>query len=383
MLRRLSESEERFRSISTAAQDAIIVMDSEGLISFWNKAAERMFGYRTEQAVGQTLGTVVIPKRFRASHANALEHFKDTGQGPILNKLIETEAGKRDGTEFPVELSVTAVQLDRRWHAVGIIRDISARKNAEDQVRQHEAQLTHMARLSTLGEMATTLAHELSQPLTVISTYAGGAARRLRNNEATDPGVLLEAMEKSVAAAHRAAEIIRGVRRFIRKQDAEWNRVDINTVVTEAVKLTAAEASRRRIEMTTEKTRDGAFVMGDPIQLQQVTINLIRNAFDAMEEEVDENARMLMLRTAVNDRHEVELTVRDTGAGLAPEIAPRILDPFVTTKRNGLGMGLSICRTIVEAHGGRLWATVNSDRGTTLRAASICDRGHSGPSRDP
>lgn len=368
MLKRISESEERFRSISTVAQDAIIVMDSEGLISFWNKAAEELFGYRTEEAVGQMLANLLIPERYRTDHANALKHFKNTGQGQMINKTIETEAVKQNGTEFPVELSVTAVQLDRSWSAVGIIRDISARKEAEDQARQHEAELAHLARLSTLGEMATTLAHELNQPLMVISTYAGGAARRLRNRETTDTGMLLEALEKIAAAAKRAADIIRSVRSFVRKKDAEWNRIDINKVVTEAIKLTAAEARRKQVRITMETTRKNASVMGNPTQLEQVTINLIRNAFDAMEE-VDEKERSLFIQIAVNSHNDIELRVRDSGIGLTPEIAPRILEPFVTTKRNGLGMGLSICRTIVEAHGGRIWTSANPDRGTTFHVS--------------
>ena len=368
MLRRISESEERFRSISTVAQDAIIVMDSKGMISFWNQAAEELFGYRTEEAVGQTLGNILIPERYRTAHANALEHFKNTGQGLMINKTIETEAVKRDGVEFPIELSVTAVQLDRNWNAVGIIRDISTRKEAEDQARQHEAELAQMARFSSLGEMATTLAHELNQPLMVISTYAGGAARRLQTKEATDSGMLLEVLEKIAAAAERAADIIRGVRSFVRKKDAEWNRVDLNHVVSEAVKLTAAEARRRQVKIIVEKTTKDAPVMGNHTQLEQVTINLIRNAFDAMEA-ADEKERILVLQTAVSDRNNVELNVRDTGPGLAPEIAPHILEPFVTTKQNGLGMGLSICRTIVEAHGGHIRASANPDRGTTFHVS--------------
>ena len=368
MLKRITESEERFRSITTVAQDAIIVMDSEGLISFWNKAAEEMFGYQTKEALGQTLGEMLIPARNRTAHTNGLEHFKNTGEGPMINKTIETEAVRRNGAEFPVELSITAVQLDRSWSAVGIVRDISARKEAEDQARQHEAELAHMARLSTLGEMATTLAHELNQPLMVISTYAGGAARRLRNIENNDCGMLLEALEKITDAAKRAAEIIRGVRRFVRKQDTKWKRIDINKVVTEAIKLTAAEARRRRMKITIENTHNNFFVMGNPTQLEQVTINLIRNAFDAMEE-IDENERTLVIQTDLSDRNRVELRVRDTGTGLAPDIAPQILEPFVTTKQNGLGMGLSICRTIVDAHGGHLWTSANPDRGTTFHVS--------------
>ena len=368
MLKRISESEERFRSITTVAQDAIIVMDSAGLISFWNKAAEELFGYKTKEAVGQTLGDLLIPARYRIAHANALLHFKNTGEGSMINKTIETEAVRRNGTEFPVELSVTAVQLDRSWSAVGIVRDISARKEAEDQARQHEAELAHMARLSTLGEMATTLAHELNQPLMVISTYAGGAARRLRNKEMNDGGMLLEALEKIIDAARRAAEIIRGVRNFVRKQDTKWKRIDINRVVTEAIKLTSAEARRKRMRITIEKTRNNFPVMGNSTQLEQVTINLIRNAFDAMEE-LDEKERVLVLQTALKDRNHVELRVQDNGIGLAPEIAPHILEPFVTTKQNGLGMGLSICRTIVEAHGGHLWTSSNPDRGTTFHVS--------------
>ena len=365
MLRRISESEERFRSISMLAQDAVIVMDSEGSISFWNEAAEQMFGYRAEEAVGEALVDLVIPERYRAAHSNALQHFKNTGQGPIISKTMESEAVRRNGTEFPVEISITAVQLEAAWNAVGMIRDITSRKEAEDQARQHEAELAHMARVSTIGEMATTLAHELNQPLTVISSYAEGAARRFRNRKETDPGFLLEALEKNAAAARRAAEIIRGVRSFVRKQDVEWDRVDINEVVSDAVKLVAAEARRRRVTMTLEKTPEYVSVVGDSTQLEQVTINLIRNAFDAMED-VDENGRIIVLRTSVNGSHEVELTVRDSGTGLPPDIAPRVLEPFVTTKQHGLGMGLSICRTLVEAHGGRLWTTANPDRGTTF-----------------
>jgi C4-dicarboxylate-specific signal transduction histidine kinase len=233
------------------------------------------------------------------------------------------------------------------------------------QAKQHHAELAHAARLSTLGEMAAGLAHELNQPLAAIVSYARGCSLRLRSGE-VETGALVEVIEEISAQALRAGEVLRRIRDFVRSGELRRERVDLNDVVREAVRFAEIEARQSGIAMPLELASGSLPVDVDRIQVEQVVLNLVRNGFEAMRTTAPDE-RELSIRTNRNGDDGIEVAIGDTGTGIPPGIAGRVFDPFFSTKRDGLGLGLSISRSIIEAHGGRLWVIANPSRGATFR----------------
>ncbi len=247
----------------------------------------------------------------------------------------------------------------------GLIRQISERKHAEHEARVLQTELAHVHRLSTMGEMATGLAHELNQPLAAITSYAQGCVQRLRSRK-TKPEDMLETMDKIAAEAKRAGGIIRRVRGFVRKENPRRALVDVNAAIRETADLLGPEAHRRGMAINLDLANPLPMVMADTIQIQQTVLNLMRNGIEAMGETGLERQH-LTIRTAKNGSDAILVTVEDDGHGIPPETLEHIFDPFFTTKESGLGLGLPICRSIVEAHGGRLWATSNAEDGTIFK----------------
>jgi signal transduction histidine kinase len=234
----------------------------------------------------------------------------------------------------------------------------------EAQARQHQDEVAHAARLSTLGGMAAGLAHELNQPLSAIVSYARGCARRIQVGEAQSEA-LLEVVDEISAQALRAGEVLRRIRAFVKHTELPRSRVDLNALVREALYFAAMEASDLGIALLLDLSPDPLDVQADAIQIEQVMLNLVRNGFEAMTHTSGE--RQLRIHTRAADDGTAEFAVHDTGEGVEATIAGRLFDPFFTTRRDGLGLGLAISRSIVEAHGGRLWTTPNTPRGSTFR----------------
>jgi two-component system sensor histidine kinase TtrS len=243
--------------------------------------------------------------------------------------------------------------------------DITERKQAEDRARQWQEQLTHASRLNTMGEMAAGIAHELNQPLATIMNYAEACTLAIQGGKASNDK-LLDNLEEVVGQAGRAGEIIRRLRSFVRRQEPHRSSVDVNNAVREVVHFVESEAHlsgvQIRLDLATKKPR----VLGDPIEIQQVILNLLRNALEAMDESRD-GKRVLTVRTSSAENGAVEVSISDTGRGIPAEAMGRLFEPFQTTKPDGLGLGLAISRSIIEAHGGHLTATHNPDRGMTFR----------------
>ena len=241
---------------------------------------------------------------------------------------------------------------------------MTARKRADELTRQHEAALAHTLRVSTLGEMAAGLAHELNQPLAAIVSYARGCTRRLRSGRAT-PNDLVPAIDQISAEALRAGEYIRHLRAFITKDKPSREPVDVSALLHDVARLVAPEARRLGASIELEIASSPLVVVGTRIQIEQVILNLVRNALDAMRGAPIER-RSVAIHAASACEGGVVIAVRDAGAGLSPEVAPQVFDPFFTTKPEGMGMGLAISRSIVEAHGGHIRATPNDTHGTTF-----------------
>ena len=353
------EREALLRAIIATSPDGLVTIDDHAIIQSFNPAAEKMFGWRADEVIGRKVNCL-MPSPYRERHDDYVAHYLRTGEKRIIGIGREVRALRRDGTSFPVELAVGEVIADGHRLFAGFLRDISARRDAEQRIHELHSELLHVSRLSEMGEMASALAHELNQPLTAMMNYMQACRRMLPQDAGAPIQRVAELMEKSISQAERAGQIIRHLRRFIARGETDHTTEDIGNVVEEAAHLALIGASERGITVVFDLAQ-GLQVLIDRIQIQQVIINLVRNSVDALTET---GRGEITIRTARAEPGMVAIEVRDTGPGLDEEVARRLFQPFVTTKPGGLGIGLSICRSIVEAHDGKLWATSNPGGGT-------------------
>jgi two-component system sensor kinase FixL len=356
------EREALLQAILETVPDALVAIDTQGLIRVFNPAAERLFGYGAAEVVGQNV-RVLMPSPYREQHDGYIARYLRTGERRIIG-IGRTVAGqRRDGTSFPMELAVGEVRLDHHRLFAGFIRDLTERREAERRIHELQAELLHVTRLSAMGEMASALAHELNQPLTAIMNYVQAGQRLLGAAAEPDRARIQALLSKAVDQAARAGQIIARLRQFMTKGETERTVEQINRVVEEASAMALVGATLKGIDVHLRLAEDAPPVMVDKVQIHQVITNLIRNGIDAMAATAD---RRLVISTARRGSGEVEVTVADTGSGLAEEVVPRLFQPFVTTKPDGVGIGLSICRTIIDAHEGQIWATANPGGGTVF-----------------
>jgi two-component system sensor kinase FixL len=271
---------------------------------------------------------------------------------------------RKDGSTFPMELAVGEMRLATGRFFTGFVRDLTERQNTEARLQELQAELVHMSRFTALGEMASTLAHEINQPLTAIANYLKGCRRLLEQSEDERTLMLRSGVEKAAEQALRAGQVIRHLREFVARGESERHVENLPKLIQEASALGLVGAKEIGVRVSYNFDAQAELVLADRIQIQQVLLNLIRNAIEVME---DVARRELRIETHARDGGLVEVSVADTGRGLAPEVAERLFQPFVTTKKHGMGVGLSICRTIVEGHGGRIWAESAPGEGTAFR----------------
>lgn len=340
----LHEKPSRFAALMDAAVDAIIVIDHRGLIQEFNPAAERLFGY-SEQDVLLRNVSVLMPEPYAAEHDRYLGRYNTTGEARIIGIGREVQARRQDGSVFPIDLSVGEVKEGDLTFFVGIIRDISDRKEVQELHRR----LAHVTRLSTLGEMASGIAHEINQPLTAIATYAQAARRLLEKGATSDLDAVLDKIAKQ---AERAGAVIRQMRSFVRRQDREQALSHPAELVASVVQFLQMDSGRRNIDIHQELPEDLPTLMVDTVQIQQVLLNLLLNAMDATESAGSREG--VRVRAYLDDHSSVLFEVLDRGCGVSEEHRGQLFTPFFTTKDAGMGMGLPICRSIVQAHGGQL-----------------------------
>ena len=261
--------------------------------------------------------------------------------------------------------SIDAVKLSED-RFLSFVKDITERKKAEQQVQTHQTELAHAWRLNTMGEMSTGMAHELNQPLCAVLNYAQACSRLVKNKEQLNFNQLDNALEQIITQTNRAGEIIKRIRQIVGKRQPEVMPVDINNIVREVLDMENSEAKQKSIVLETQLDEHLPFVLADRIEIEQVVLNLVRNAFEAMGQ-TESDQRYLAIQTTRTDENKVMIAVRDTGKGLSPDEAEKVFDSFFTTSPSGLGIGLSISRTIVEGHKGHLWAESNPDRGATFK----------------
>jgi PAS domain S-box-containing protein len=490
----LRRADERTRLIIETALDAVVTMNSQGLITSWNRQAEAIFGWSAAEAIGRQMADMIIPEESRAAHELGLRRFLATGEGPILRRRIEIIAVRRGGGEFPVELEVVPVRLRHDWEFSAFIRDITESRLAEEKLRASElhlrrmtetipemlwsataegaidycnsrvldytgssaeelmgdgwskllhtddvgqavrlwmscvktgapyrievrafrfadrkyrwcvmsalplldqqgrivkwygtvvdmhdwkqaqedlrntqAELAHMARVMTMGELTASIAHEVNQPLAAI-VASGDSCSAWLSNDPPNLDRARAATNRIIQAATQAGEIVQRLRALFRKTTATTASVDINGVIEDTISLVHHEAERNRIFLRTELHPGLPSMSGDRVQLQQVVLNLAMNGIESIAG-LDRDPRRLTIRSTLSNAGELLVSVEDTGPGIETANADRLFAPFFTTKPQGIGMGLPICRSIIEAHGGRLWAAKHEPRGAAFHFA--------------
>ncbi|WEJ13823.1 oxygen sensor histidine kinase FixL (plasmid) [Sinorhizobium sp. K101] len=351
------------RSILDTVPDATVVSAADGTIVSFNAAAVRQFGYAEEEVTGENL-RILMPEPYRHEHDGYMQRYMRTEEKRIIGIDRVIVGRRKDGSTFPMKLAVGEMRSGGERFFTGFIRDLTEREESAARLEQIQAELARLARLKEIDEMASTLAHELNQPLSAIANYAHGCRRLLRDMDATVATRMRGALEEVASQSLRAGQIIKHLREFVTKGETDKTPEDIRKLVEEAGALALVGSRENGVRTVFEYLPGAEMVMVDRIQVQQVLINLMRNAIEAMRHV---ERRELIVRTMPAGAGEIAVTVKDTGVGIPEEISRELFKPFVTTKRSGMGIGLSISKRIVEAHGGELTFSQNAAGGVTFR----------------
>ncbi|WP_245832041.1 PhnD/SsuA/transferrin family substrate-binding protein [Solemya velesiana gill symbiont] len=371
--------EQRHELILNSVADGIYGVDLQGNSTFVNRAMELITGWKAEELIGQNQHDIL-----HHTHADGTPHPRHecpvyaTYRDNVPRFVDDDVFWKKDGTSFPVEYTSTPLR-DEHEGVVGsvvVFRDISEQKLAEEEARQHQMDLAHVARLSTMGEMASGIAHEINQPLTAIATNAHACIRMLESGGEKNERIA-DAIERIGTQAERAGEIIRQLRQFVRKEQPQLTDVNLNELINEVVVLIKPEALKANVRIDLDLDEDIGSVRAQHIQIDQVILNLARNAIEAMMDTTDGD-RILAIMTRKGGRNAVIVTVSDTGPGLSEEVKEQVFNPFVTTKPSGMGLGLSISQGIIDAHKGRLYVDSESGQGAVFRFMLPVTKGDKG-----
>jgi two-component system sensor kinase FixL len=358
----LAEREAHLQSILDTVPLAMVVIDDFGVIKSFSAMAERQFGWTAAEAIGRDVN-MLMPNPYRDAHDSYLTRYKTTGERRIIGMGRVVVGERKDGSTFPMELSVGEMKSGAHRYFTGFVRDLTERQESERRLQDVQGELVHVSRLTALGEMASALAHELNQPLTAAANFLKGSLVLL-DREPLDKPRLRETIGLGIDQILRGGQIIRRLREFVSKGEAERRIESLPKLLEEAGALGMLGARDKGVRLRFAVGPRVELVLADKVQVQQVALNLIRNAVEAMDG-CETRDLVVGAKTAPDDM--VEVFVSDTGPGLSPEVAEQLFQPFFTTKSQGMGVGLSISRTIIEAHGGRIWAEANPKGGTIFR----------------
>ncbi|HWU54375.1 MAG TPA: PAS domain S-box protein, partial [Rhizomicrobium sp.] len=361
--RALMEREAHLQSVLDTVPDAMVVIDTRGVIRSFSATAEKLFGYSAAEVIGSNV-SMLMPQPYRGQHDGYMARYMATGERRIIGIGRLVVGQRKDGSTFPVELAVGEMRSGDRRFFTGFLRDLTERQQTQQRLQDLQAELIFMSRFTALGEMASTLAHELNQPLTAAASFMNGARRLLSSGRLDDMSAITGAMDSAAEQMLRAGQIIKRLREFVARGESDRRPEDLRKLIEEASALALVGVKQTGARVTFDFHPTVGTVLVDKIQIQQVILNLMRNGIEAMEG--SERREMVVATRAIDDTT-VEVSVSDTGSGIAPEIAEKLFQPFITTKRQGMGVGLSISRTIIEAHGGKLWAEPNPGGGTVFR----------------
>jgi two-component system sensor kinase FixL len=367
-------NKDKFTALMDAAEDGIFVIDVNGIVQIANQAVETMLGYEQSELIDHNIKNF-MPSQYSEHHDSYLEDHLRTGKKNIIGSGRDVQALRKDGSIVQIHLTVEKYDDGHAIHFIGNVRDLSALNKSEASLERAEHEihdlvnrLAHVSRISVMGEMAANIAHEIGQPLAAISTYAQ-ACTRLLNSENTPTGEIVSALKKINDQSLRAADIISGMRNWIREKDIERKPFDCNVLITEIVNIANPEAKNRNTELILYLEPDLPMVVCDAVQIQQVALNLIKNAIEAIIEPptaITDVLHKVLIKTERKGQGRVQLSVTDSGPGISNELRDSLFNPFFSTKESGMGMGLSICQTIVRAHGGDLDFKNNPEGGVSF-----------------
>ena len=358
----LHENEAFYRSVLLTARDGIIAIDAKGIVRSINAAAEKIFGHGAEEVIGQNV-SMLMPSPYRQEHDDYLDRYMTTGEKRIIGVDRVVLGQRKDGSIFPLELSIGEVVFEGAKYFTGFVHDITEQQETQARVEELQSELAQVSRIAVAGEMSAVLAHEVNQPLTAAANYLQ-TARRLLERPDADNGRISEIVAKGVEQTERASDIIRHLREFTRRGETQHKAEDLAMIVEQAAGLALMGSDSHDVTVEWRLDRTVPPVMVDRVQIQQVVLNLLRNSLDVLK---DYPERRISVVTALVLDGMAEVAVEDSGPGIAPEIRDRLFAPFTTTKETGTGIGLSMSRSIIEAHGGQIWTESNGDGGATFR----------------
>jgi len=350
----------RLAAVLETVPDAMVIIDETGMVQSLSATAQRLFGYAAHEIVGRNVN-LLMPEPYRGEHDQYLKHYLATDERRVIGVGRIVMGRRKDGGTFPMELAVGEVRLEGERQFTGFVRDLTERQETEQRMQELQAELLHVSRLHEMGQMASAFAHELNQPLSAASNYLSGARRLI------DTGGLERAKlgcQRAAEQIARAGEVIRRLREFLGKSEERRRAESLFQVLEEGSALALVGTRADGVKSEMRLSPDASWALMDKIQVQQVLVNIIRNAVEAM---AGGARRELVISTARTAPQLVEIAIADTGPGLAPAIRERLFQPFATTKESGMGVGLSLCRSIVEAHGGKIWAEDRPAGGTVFR----------------
>jgi len=355
------QREAHLQSILDTVPDAMIVIDAKGIIQSFSATAARLFQRTADEVIGRNV-SCLMPEPYHHAHDGYITRYLQTGEKRIIGLSRVVVGERRDGSTFPMELSVGEVRVGASHYFTGFVRDLTERQATQTRLQELQSELVHISRLTAMGELASALAHELNQPLSAIANYLRGAERLL---EAPVPDVerLRDPVAKATAQALRAGDVIRRLREFVATGENERHDESLSKLIEESLALALVGVRSNDVRIQTVRGFPGDTVFADKVQIQQVLLNLIRNAVEAM---AGAPKRELTISTRAGEHGEAVVRVADTGPGIGPALAERLFEPFMTTKKTGMGVGLSICRTIIDAHGGRIWVEETPGGGATF-----------------
>lgn len=343
-----AESEARLASVFDTAADGIVVINDRGQVLAFNKACESLFGYEAADLLGRNVNRI-MPAEYAVAHDHYLKNYLDTGEKKIIGIGREVQGRHKDGTVFPIELSVGEASTPGGRQFIGILRDLRSRKQIEDRLARTQAQLLHMTRISALDEMGAAIAHELNQPLTAVLLYLQSVSRKAKSDKFLDP-FILEVISKAVREAERASEIIQRMRQLVEKKAPERQTIDVPDLVRNCLEMAELGSGEGTSFLYSELEPDLPPLQADPVQIRQILINLLRNAREAV---TDVSVKKVTLSVSRNgDR--LEFRVRDNGPGVPEELVDSLFRAFTGVKQKGVGLGLAISRSIAQNHGGDL-----------------------------
>lgn len=359
----LRTRESHLRSILHTIPDAMIVIDGQGIMQLFSTAAERLFGWSEQEAIGRNV-SILMPEPDSSRHDGYIARYRTTSDPHIIGIGRIVTGKRRDGTTFPMHLSIGEMQSGGEPYYTGFVRDLTEHQRTQARLQELQSELVHVSRLTAMGEMASALAHEINQPLAAISNYMKGSRRLLAESRDPNAAKIESALDRASEQALRAGQIIRRLRDFVARGESEKRVESLSKLIEEASALGLAGAREQGVQLRFSLDPHADRVLADRVQIQQVLVNLFRNALEAMAE--SQHRELVVTNTRIAEDM-IEVEVSDTGSGFPDGVIPNLFQTFFTTKETGMGVGLSISRSIIEAHGGRMWAESNASGGATFR----------------